>query len=414
MRSSKGKLNSIRSFTLTELLIVVAILAVISAAVVLVLNPAEYLAQGRDSQRVSDINSLNTAVGLYASSVRGSKGSVNTVYISIPDTNANCSGISGLPSLPSGWSYSCVTSADSRNSDGTGWLPINLSALPGGSTLDKLPIDPVNNASSLLYYSYSTDGIQWEVMANTESVKIENERATKDGGTNIIAYEAGTKLDVIPDVALGTSCNTIHTAFPNGGTGVYLIDIDGANGSETAIPVYCDMATDGGGWTLVQTTIKGQAVDSRWAASFPTQLNQTIGTPSIDAPYRLAMKYWYMIPNTSWCKMAVSTAEGKPTFNKSPAFSLTGVNAGPTGFIYMGSDPAVTMNSLSSYNWNTCTNGIAYFNTSCCGTCILYNSPSTYNAYNQPMMTVVTAVDGSALQKWNSFVPLNRLNIFSR
>ncbi len=46
--------RSRESFTLIELLVVIAILAVLATAVVLVLNPSQLLAQGRDSTRLSD------------------------------------------------------------------------------------------------------------------------------------------------------------------------------------------------------------------------------------------------------------------------------------------------------------------------------------------------------------------------
>jgi len=59
--------NMKKGFTLLELLIVIAILAVLSSAIVLVLNPAQLLAQARDSQRLSDLSSLHSAIALYLS-----------------------------------------------------------------------------------------------------------------------------------------------------------------------------------------------------------------------------------------------------------------------------------------------------------------------------------------------------------
>ncbi len=57
--------HSVKGFTLIELLIVIAILAILATAVVLVLNPAQILAQARDSQRISDLSSVKSAIALY-------------------------------------------------------------------------------------------------------------------------------------------------------------------------------------------------------------------------------------------------------------------------------------------------------------------------------------------------------------
>jgi prepilin-type N-terminal cleavage/methylation domain-containing protein len=86
-------MSSRRGFTLIELLVVIAIIAILAVVVVLTLNPAQLLASGRDSSRISDMSSLNSAINLYNNTDQGgasgySLGSSNTVYISIPDPNA--------------------------------------------------------------------------------------------------------------------------------------------------------------------------------------------------------------------------------------------------------------------------------------------------------------------------------------
>jgi len=56
------KTNLKKSFTLVELMIVIAILAILSAIVIFALNPAELFRKSRDSQRLTDINTLYKAI----------------------------------------------------------------------------------------------------------------------------------------------------------------------------------------------------------------------------------------------------------------------------------------------------------------------------------------------------------------
>jgi len=55
-------LNSKKSFTLVELMIVIAILAILSAIVIFALNPSEMFRKNRDSRRMADLNTLNKAI----------------------------------------------------------------------------------------------------------------------------------------------------------------------------------------------------------------------------------------------------------------------------------------------------------------------------------------------------------------
>lgn len=77
-------------FTLMEVLLVIAIITVLATITVLILDPAEYLAQSRDSNRVNELKTLDNAVELALFSDSGVDGTTDSVvYLSLPDTNGN-------------------------------------------------------------------------------------------------------------------------------------------------------------------------------------------------------------------------------------------------------------------------------------------------------------------------------------
>jgi prepilin-type N-terminal cleavage/methylation domain-containing protein len=55
------------AFALIELLIVIAIIAILGVVVILVLNPAEMMCRARDANRVSDMT--NNAISLYRTDI---------------------------------------------------------------------------------------------------------------------------------------------------------------------------------------------------------------------------------------------------------------------------------------------------------------------------------------------------------
>ncbi len=189
------------SFTLIELLIVIAILVILSSVVVLVLNPSELIAQTKDSQRMSDLANLNLDINFYLKSSAGRgafSGTSSVIYVSLPDTASSTCGDLGLPALPSGYSYNCVSTTSLKNINGTGWIPIKLASTSGGAPIGNLPVDPVNSTSSGFYYTYASDGSgNFEMTAVMESIKYSPQEA-KDGGPVNFMYEEGNKLTLSP------------------------------------------------------------------------------------------------------------------------------------------------------------------------------------------------------------------------
>lgn len=210
-----------KGFTLLELLIVVSIIAILSVALVLVLDPSETLKKSRDSQRISDLSTMKTALGIYTTST-------TTPYLGGNASNATCktlpstawanpfkifyssSGTTITDATLDGGSVNVAsTSTTPTLTDSTGWIPVNLDSLTGGSPISNLPLDPVNTittpsaitSADLVYrYACSVTPFAYEIDAvlesNTYTTGSDN-KLTKDGGNNSTYYEVGTNLRIL-------------------------------------------------------------------------------------------------------------------------------------------------------------------------------------------------------------------------
>lgn len=210
-----------KGFTLLELLIVIAILATLATIVVLVLNPAETLAKSRDTQRMSDMATLKSAIALYTTTVTSPDlttdatdndrcyvggGTPKIFYSASVVTDADVAGGTGNAVKPTSDATASVT-------DGTGWVPVKLDDVTGGSPIANMPFDPVNSGTSgtstnaaitndaLVYrYACKKSPLGFEIDAKLESVEYTstNNKLTKDGGNNSNLYEVGTNLTILP------------------------------------------------------------------------------------------------------------------------------------------------------------------------------------------------------------------------
>lgn len=161
-------------FTLVELIIVIAIIGVLAGAVLVVLNPAQLLQEGRDAQRLEDMDSLNKAITL----------ALADGEIVLTDTSGVCATCTSSSANPR-------QGVDGAN----GWvkftIPTGLTGL--GKYVSTLPTDPSTGT-----YSWAADGTNYEINAVLEAADNATKMST-DGGDAAAVYEIGTDpaLDLI-------------------------------------------------------------------------------------------------------------------------------------------------------------------------------------------------------------------------
>jgi len=213
------KKSSYRSaFTLIELLVVIAIIAILAVVVLLTLNPAELLRQSRDANRVSDMATLKSALGVYVTDQSGvagfTLGTTGACYNSTAATSTtiytpNASGTWGATTTCAAWfaSATYLASTTGRGVNGSGWLPVDFASTTAGSPIAVEPVDPVDTDGSApgntkalgaFFYGYITNGTTFKLSAFMESAKYSTlgtgDVETPDGGINNYVYEQGSNL----------------------------------------------------------------------------------------------------------------------------------------------------------------------------------------------------------------------------
>ncbi len=328
----KLSLSKNQAFTLVELIVVIGVISVLSAATLIYLNPVQYLKQSRDSVRSQDLTTLNNDINFGESQgIVTYPNTTSTLYVSLVDPGSSSCADLGLPALSGGWQYHCVTSTDSLDkTDGTGWLPINLSNIMGSFYLTNLPIDPINTTSSCEYTMFAyQDSQNWELATRFESDKFIASFPASDGGASDILYEKGKNITIMPSFTCtptsggGGVINPTVTISPtnstvqpysgpsipaDGGSGgtIYFTIRDTSNNPVSGATITCSASpstgasfnyygpnspasgtTDasGNGWCSVSSTAvetKTVSVTAQLGSDTPVTLSQTADVPFID------------------------------------------------------------------------------------------------------------------------------------
>ncbi len=220
-----------RGFTLIELLIVIIIIAAISAILIATIKPAETVKKVRDTQRMSDLNTIKSVVEYIQISNKTPDlsqlpadclqdgGTQAKIFYSYNKDTITCNGAVTAGADAAGKFYagnfcSNVIGSAASKVDGSGWIPINFKLAGDVVSISRLPLDPSNsiaNSSSptqtdLVYRyacqtkSFTKPGYVFEIDASLESdaYTITSDKRTDDGGDNDSMFEVGTNLGLLP------------------------------------------------------------------------------------------------------------------------------------------------------------------------------------------------------------------------
>lgn len=104
-------------FTLIELLLVIGIIAILASIVIVAINPTKQLADARNAQRRSDVNTVLNAVYQYAIDNNGNLPStITTTATDICQTGGDCTGIIDLGVLTTNSTYLVAIPVDPSES----------------------------------------------------------------------------------------------------------------------------------------------------------------------------------------------------------------------------------------------------------------------------------------------------------
>lgn len=172
-----------------EFLVIFGILLFVGS-IIYVINPRELLAEWRDSNRMADLNKIESALSDYLATASGQRFDFdcsNKCYASFNGIGESCD---------SRYVRKTVSEQAGRGIDGSGWLPADFT---GDEELRfaLLPVDPINDGDH--FYSFACDNVTrtFELNAKMESSRYsqggKDDVESADGGDNPGLYEVGTK-----------------------------------------------------------------------------------------------------------------------------------------------------------------------------------------------------------------------------
>ncbi|MFA6492849.1 MAG: hypothetical protein WCV58_01780 [Patescibacteria group bacterium] len=162
-------------FSFIQILIILALIAMLGGAIIYILKPSKVLEKSRDAKRFADIKELSMAVNQYLADKHDFQGLVGP-YSSI-DTGF-------------------FDDATREKIDSKGWIPLDFTIISTGASFNSLPIDPLNNSTYNYRLGVSVNNKTYEFNCVFERPENITKHST-DGGNDPNVYELGTDLTIL-------------------------------------------------------------------------------------------------------------------------------------------------------------------------------------------------------------------------
>lgn len=205
---------------------------------------------------------------------------------------------------------------------------------------------------------------------------------------------------------LPRACLELLTGQPGSGDGLYTIDPD-LDAPGQPFETFCDMSTDGGGWTLVQRTVWDFAETSLLHTDYATFQGVLVGSPAPDEAFRVPGARWPALQQTREHLMrkvprrASDGGDCGALYYKATNGVWT-VPAGGGATLTGANDPIALFNGTSTFSTlddgpsrTLCVNSnvaVPWLYTTCCSTCPTFRG-SYWNDGAHPMSNRMGTAD---------------------